>query len=276
MTGALKYEWVRITSIRSSYWMSGLAVALSAGVAIILCLVVNAANGAGDLGDLAGQSTFSTWVVTSGASGPGMPILAAVFFAVMGCMAMGHEYRYGTNKATLTALPDRVAVLAAKSLVLSAWVAATALLILLLNSAIAWLFVDGMSLDGGSLRPMLFFMLYCVGFGLAGLMLSSITRNQVGSIVAVLVWPLVLEPIVFAILRATALSGSDIGLGKLANLLPASAGRRTMFRPFDLLANLDVSSETTIWGLAASTAVFWIGIAILVAAGGTLFLKRDA
>lgn len=276
MIGALKYEWVRISSIRSSYWMSGLAIALSAGIAFILCLVVNAANSAGDLGELAGRSTYSTWIVTSGASGPAMPVLAAVFFAVMGCMAMGHEYRYGTNKATLTALPDRVGVLAAKSLVLSGWVAATALLILLLNAAIAWLFVDGMSLDGDSLRPLLFFILYCVGFGLAGLMLSALTRNQVGSIVAVLVWPLVLEPIVFAILRATALSGSDIGIGKLANLLPASAGRRTMFRPFELFANLDVSSETTIWGLGASTAVFWSGIAILVAIGGTLFLRRDA
>ncbi len=274
--GALRYEWVRITSIRSSYWMSGLAVVLSAGVAIILCLVVNAANSAGDLGDLAGEATFSTWIVTAGASGPGMPILAAVFFAVMGCMAMGHEYRYGTNKATLTALPDRIAVLSAKSLVLAGWVAVTAVLILLVNAGLAWLFVDGISLDGDSLRPMVFFILYCVGFSLAGLMLSAITRNQVGSIVTVLVWPLVLEPIVFAILRATALSGSDIGLGKLANLLPASAGRRTMFRPFELFANLDVSSETTIWGLGASTVVFWVGIAILLVAGGTLFIRRDA
>ncbi|MBA2699678.1 MAG: hypothetical protein H0U61_13075 [Nocardioidaceae bacterium] len=276
MMGALRYEWVRITSIRSSYWMSGLAVVLSAGVAIILCLVVNAANSAGDLGDLAGEATFSTWIVTAGASGPGMPILAAVFFAVMGCMAMGHEYRYGTNKATLTALPDRIAVLSAKSLVLAGWVAVTAVLILLVNAGLAWLFVDGISLDGDSLRPMVFFILYCVGFSLAGLMLSAITRNQVGSIVTVLVWPLVLEPIVFAILRATALSGSDIGLGKLANLLPASAGRRTMFRPFELFANLDVSSETTIWGLGASTVVFWVGIAILLVAGGTLFIRRDA
>ena len=64
-----------------------------------------------------------------------MPVLAAPFYAVMGCMAMGHEYRYGTNKATLTAIPDRIAVLAAKALVLLAWVLVTVIATLLLNLA---------------------------------------------------------------------------------------------------------------------------------------------
>jgi ABC-2 type transport system permease protein len=277
MTGALRYEWMRIHTIRSSYWMSALAIVLSGGVAFILVLVVNTADNNGDLGDLAPSGVYTTWIVTSGASGPGIPVLAAVFFAVIGAMAMGHEYRYGTNKATLSALPDRLTVLAAKTLVLSAWVAVSALAILLVNSLLVWLFVDSAHLDGASVRPMLFFVLYCIGFGLAGFGLSAILRNQTGSIVAVLVWPLVLEPIVFAILRATSLSGSDAaGLGKIANFLPASAGRRTIFRPYEIFSDLDVSAQTTIWGLAPSTIVFWVGIAVLVVAGSTLFIKRDA
>ena len=47
-----------------------------------------------------------------------MPVLAAAFYAVIGVMSMGHEYRYGTNKATLTALPDRITVLVGKMVVL--------------------------------------------------------------------------------------------------------------------------------------------------------------
>lgn len=276
MIGALRYEWLRITTIRSTYWLSGIAILLSAGIALILSLVIGSADSSGELGDLAGSGTFTTYIVTAGVSGPIMPVLAAVFFAVMGSMATGHEYRYGTAKATLTAIPNRFAVLAAKALVLIAWVVATSVLILLLNFLIAWLFVDSAGLDGDSVRPMAFFVLYCVGFALAGYALSTIFRNQVGAIVAVLVWPLVLEPIVFTILRATLLSGSGAGIGKVANLLPASAGRRTLFRPYEVFSDFDLSAQSTVWGLGASSAVFWIGVLGLVAAGTALFVTRDA
>ena len=276
MRRALRYEALRITTIRSSYWMTGLAIALSAGIAIILCVIVNAAGGGRELDELAPAPLFTTWIATAGASAFGIPVLAAVFFAVLGAMSMGHEYRYGTNKATLTAIPVRPVVLAAKALVLSAWVAVSALVILLLNFLLAWLLVDGTRLDADSLRPLVFYVLYCVGFALAGFSLAAIFRSQVGAIVTVLVWPLVLEPIVFGILRATLLSGSDAGIGKVVNLLPASAGRRMMFRPYEIFSDLDVSAQSDIWGLAASSSVFWIGVAALVAGGSALFIARDA
>ncbi|MGI8577428.1 MAG: hypothetical protein ACR2KG_05805 [Nocardioidaceae bacterium] len=273
MIGALKYEVTRIRTIASSYWLSALAVVFSAGIAVILCLVVNQSSGT-ELGDLAHTPVFSTWIVTSGASGPGMPVLAAAFLAVMGALAMGHEYRYGTNKATLTALPDRYAVLAAKAIVLTVWVAIVALLILLINTAIAWLLVSDMALDSESVRPMAFFVLYCIGFSLAGFGLAAILRSQVGSIVTVLVWPLAIEPIVFTILRFAGHRTSEV-FGTIANFLPASAGRRSMFRPYQILANLDLQ-QTNIWGLGASTLVYWVGILILIVAGSVLFVIRDA
>lgn len=274
MTGALKFEWLRISTIRSSYWMSALAIVLSAGISLILVLVVNSAD---DLGDLAGRDVYTTWVVTAGASGPGIPVLAAVFFAVMGCMAMGHEYRYGTNKATLTAIPDRLAVLTAKALVLSGWIAVSAVLALLLNAILAAMFVHQVEFDADMLRPCLMYVMYSVAFALVGFGLASVYRNQVGAIMTVLVWPLVLEPIVFSIIRAVTFSGgNDIGFGRIVNLLPASAGRRTMFRPFELFSDFDVENRTHIWGLSASTLVFWLGVLGVVAIGSALFIKRDA
>jgi ABC-2 type transport system permease protein len=220
---------------------------------------------------------YTTWIVTAGASGPAIPVLAAVFFAVMGCMAVGHEYRYGTNKATLTANPDRLALLTAKAVVLSAWVAVSAVLGLLVNVLLAALFASGAEFDSALLRPGLMYLLYCVAFGLVGFALAAIYRNQVGAIVTVLVWPLVFEPIVFTIIRAVAFGGgNDIGLGKIVNLLPASAGRRTMFRPFELWSELDVENRAHVWGLGASTLTFWIGVLLVVAIGSTLFVKRDA
>ena len=44
MTGALKFEWVRIKTIRSSYWMSAMAILFSAGITTILAIFVTSAD----------------------------------------------------------------------------------------------------------------------------------------------------------------------------------------------------------------------------------------
>ena len=113
---------------------------------------------------------------------------------------------------------------------------------------------------------------YCLGFTLAGFGLAAIFRNQTGAIVTVLVWPLVLEPIINGVLSAIA-QASHPSVGKFTNLLPASAGRRAMFAPYDALAGFGVID---VWGVAASTIVYWLGVMALVIAGSFLFVTRDA
>jgi ABC-2 type transport system permease protein len=267
VTGALKYEWVRIRTIASSYWMSGFAIVLSVGVALLIALFSDAR----EVENL-NIAQFTSWVLTSGASFSGIPVLAAAFFAVMGAMAMGHEYRYGTNKATLTALPDRVAVYAAKSIVLVAWVTAAVAALLLLDFVVAALFMSDPQFSSDAIRPMLNFWGYCVGFALAGLSLSAIFRNQTGAIVAVLVWPYVIEPILYGVIGV--IGQRHAGIGALTNFLPSSAGRRSIFDPYDLLAGYGGVINT--WGVGASTLVFWVGVLVVVAGGVTSFLRRDA
>lgn len=267
MTRALQYEWLRIKTIRSTYWISALAIGLTWVVTSLLIWGVNT-NGQPDMN----IPQVSTWVVTGGASAPLIPVLAAVFFAVMGAMAMGHEYRYGTNKATLTALPDRVVVFAAKVLVVAGWVIASVILIVAVNLLIASLFLHSFSLSGDAIRPIVNYILYCVGFALAGLGLATILRNQTGAIAVVLVWPLVIEPIINGVLTVLSNIGNHT-LGKLANLLPASAGRRVIYSPYDVFSGFGTQSS---WGILASLVVFWVGVGCIVAAGLSLFLNRDA
>lgn len=267
MTSALKYEWVRIRTIASSYWMAGMAVVLSVGVALLIALF----SSASEVQDL-NIVQFTSWVLTSGASFSGIPVLAAAFFAVMGAMAMGHEYRYGTNKATLTALPDRVAVYAAKSIVLVAWVTTGVAAIVLLNYAVAALFMSDPQFSSDAVRPLINFWGYCVGFALAGLSLSAIFRNQTGAIVTVLVWPYVIEPILYGVIGVIGRRNATIG--NLTNLFPTSAGRRSIFDPYSLMAGYGGVIDT--WGVGASTLVFWIGVLIVVSAGVASFLRRDA
>ena len=269
MTGALRYEWMRIRTIRSSYWMSALAIALTFGITLLMALSISAAD-LDDEFDSVYQVT--TYIVLAGASGPVIPVMAAPFYAVMGVMAVGHEYRYGTNKATLSAIPDRVAVLAAKLVVLVAWVLASIAITLLLGMAITWLLLDNPQFGSHLVRPLLNYTGYCVGFAVAGMGLAALLRNQTGAIVAALTWPLVVEPIIYGVSLAISETTGG-GIGKLTNLLPSSAGRRSMFDPYEAIAGF---GNGEVWSIGAAVIVFWLGVILVLAAGATSFIKRDA
>jgi ABC-2 type transport system permease protein len=270
MRGALRYEWMRIRTIASSYWMSALAVLLTAGIALLLASTLSSSD-FDEVGIT--DSVLSNVVAIGGGSLPGIPILAAAFTAVLGALAMGHEYRYGTNKATLSALPDRMAVVSAKVIVLAIWVAAVIASAVVIDMVIGWLFMGSFTLGSGTVRPVLAYLFYCEGFAIAGLALASVFRNQTGAIVAVLVWPFVIEPIVYGILAVIS-QRSNASIGQFTNLLPASAGRRTMFDPYSVWSGLGGSVDT--WGLAASFAVFAVGVVAALVAGSVLFVTRDA
>ncbi|MDP9319278.1 MAG: ABC transporter permease [Actinomycetota bacterium] len=272
MRTALAYEWQRITTVRSTYWFSAMAVVVSGMTAFFIALAFRASDLTAD-----GVSTFfqaSTLVVTAAGSVFIAPVVSAPFCAVIGAMSFGHEYRYGTIKQTLTAIPDRVVMFFAKLVILVGWLLTLMLVIVVVNMAMGGLFLDGFSLSQEALRPIVDFALYNVGWGIAGFGLAALFRNLAGALVGVLVYPLVIEAIGYNILRLVKVGTLD----RLANLFPASAGRRTIFSPYERFANPSSSSDTTlhVWGLAASTAVFWCGLLLLTATALALFLARDA
>jgi ABC-2 type transport system permease protein len=273
MRAALAYEWQRITTVRSTYWFSALAIVLSGVIAYFIAFGFGASDFTSD-----GVSSFrqaSTLVITAGGSVIFVPVLSAPFCAVIGAMAFGHEYRYGTVKQTLTAVPDRVVLFFAKLTVLMAWLLGVMILVVVVNTALGAMFLDGFTLSQEAVRPTVNFVLYNLGFGIAGFGLAALFRNLAGALVGVFVYPFVIEPIGYNILRLVNLGSLD----RLANLFPASAGRRTMYSPYELFANpLNSSGDVTlhVWGLAASTAVFWCGLLVLTLVTLALFLKRDA
>jgi ABC-type transport system involved in multi-copper enzyme maturation permease subunit len=273
MRGALAYEWRRITTVRSTLWFSGMAIGCSAVIAFFIAVAFSRADLTSD-----GVSTFleaSTLVITAGGSVFIVPVITAAFCGVLGAMAFGHEYRYGTIKQTLTAIPDRTTAFFAKLLVLIGWLTVLMLVVVLVNMAMGVLFLTGFDLGGEAVRPIIDFVLYNVGFGIAGFSLAAVFRNLAGALVAVLVYPFVLENIGYNIVRFVHTGTVD----RVANLFPAAAGRRTIFSPYEAFANPTSSSSDTVlhvWGLAASTAVFWCGLLILLGVALGLFLRRDA
>jgi ABC-2 type transport system permease protein len=272
MNGALAYEWRRITSVRSTYWFSGMAILFSALIAFFIAVSFSSSDFTN--GGISNFFQASTLVVTAGASVLFVPVLSAPFCAVIGAMSFGHEYRYGIIRQTLTAIPDRMTVFVAKLAVLVAWLLGVMLVTVVINIGLGALFLDNFSLHSEALRPIINYVLYNVAWGISGFGLAALLRNLAGALVAVLVYPLVVEPIGYNILRIVH-TGS---LSNLANLFPASAGRRTMYLPYDLFANPITDSSVTIhvWSLSASTLVFWVGMLVLVGASYALFVKRDA
>jgi ABC-type transport system involved in multi-copper enzyme maturation permease subunit len=189
-------------------------------------------------------------------------------------MAFGHEYRYGTIKQTLTVIPDRTTAFFAKLIVVVGWLLALMIVVVLVNMTLGWLFLTDFELGSEAFRPIVNFVLYNVGFGIAGFALAAVFRNLAGALVAVLVYPFVLESFGYNIVRIIHRGTFD----RVANLFPASAGRRTIFSPYDVFANPDTGTDVIlhVWGLAASTAVYWCGLLILLGVALGLFLKRDA
>jgi ABC-2 type transport system permease protein len=99
---AARMEWIKLRSLRSTWWALGVTVAGAIGVAV--AVGVNTKDAAADLTNnaLAGIA------------------LGLLLTGVLGVLAMTGEYSSGTIRATLAAIPNRPLVLAAKAAVFGA------------------------------------------------------------------------------------------------------------------------------------------------------------
>ena len=94
---AARMEWIKLRSLRSTWWVLALTVAGAIGIAV--AVGVNTEDAAADLTNnaLAGIS------------------LGLLLVGVLGVLAMTGEYSSGMIRATLAAVPNRPLVLAAKA-----------------------------------------------------------------------------------------------------------------------------------------------------------------
>jgi ABC-type transport system involved in multi-copper enzyme maturation permease subunit len=92
-------EWVKLASLRSTWWTLGITIAAAAGIAVLAA---------------AGTKTPSQDLTNSMMTGMFAGVLLA---GVLGVLAVTSEYTSGTIRATLAAAPRRPLVLAAKAAV---------------------------------------------------------------------------------------------------------------------------------------------------------------
>ncbi|GAB2817267.1 ABC transporter permease subunit [Actinoallomurus bryophytorum] len=251
-------EWTKIRSVRSTVWSLILLIVLDLGfTALLTSLTVSQWSNA-DRGDRA-----------SVVADPASTILGSGFFlsqltvCVLGVMVVASEYSTGMIRASLLAVPKRVPMLAAKSVVF-------AVLILVLGTAVSFasFFIGAAILhskapvalgDPGVLRAVIGGGLYLAMLGLFALSLGAIIRHTAAGITGVIGFVLVLAPL-------AALLPGKLG-DHIHAYLPSEAGQligHARQGPNDLL---------TPW---QGYGVFAIWTAALLVVAGILLKRRDA
>jgi ABC-2 type transport system permease protein len=167
----LHSEWIKLTSLRSTWWSLGIAAALSVSISMMIA---------------AASSSFPPGYAPINAILSPMQFTMLVA-GILGAIAVTGEYSTGMIRSTLTADPRRGAVLAAKAVVTGGLMAAASVAIYaiaiaaaspLLSESIDW--SDGEQ----SVIPLGYGVLSMVAFTLIGLGWGFIVRNGAGAIAA--------------------------------------------------------------------------------------------
>lgn len=272
MSDALRYEWFRLRSVRSTYWLIGITLTLVVGLGSLIAYGISTGQ------ERLGRDDVYAIVATTGASTGVPPLLVAYLLGLLGVFSIGHEYRHGMIRATLTAIPSRPRVLAAKAVVVTAAVGVVAALSTL--PGIAVLAAFGLDLPSvgavGSLTAGV--TIFTMLFTLSGIGLTALVRNQTAGLVLLLLLPTVAESVLRYVVVVIRLFSDDPtapgGLPSLLKYLPYDAGGQ-MYTRFSL-SDAGTFIGGAPFGPLGGGITLAVFVALVLAAGTARFLRRDA
>ncbi len=178
----VRSEWTKLRSLRSTWWTLALAALTGIGFAAAVAASVGAGDGPGN------QLGADDVALVLGGTG-----VAALVLGVLGALQMSSEYASGTISVSLTAVPKRRPLLAAKAAVLVAVVAPLSLAV----SAGALLVGDAI-IAGGLTFPwpaVLGNAAYLTAVAVLGLGLATLTRSTAMAIAVLVSVVFVLPPL---------------------------------------------------------------------------------
>jgi ABC-2 type transport system permease protein len=248
---AARMEWIKLRSLRSTWWT--LAVTAAGTVGIGLAVGLNTRDASGDL-----TNNALAGVV------PGLLLTGA-----LGVLTMTSEYTSGTIRATLAAIPRRPLVLAAKAAVFGA----VTLIVGEAASFISFL-ADAATLRRGIAAPTLgqpgvlrAVVLSGAGFcliGLLGLGLGAIIRHSAAAVGVLVAGVYVVAQVIGFIAHGAAAYMPILIVGNsLSTTKPVTCGTNGASCPRFLSA----------W---AGLGVLCLYAVIALAVGGWLLARRDA
>lgn len=245
-TDAARFEWVKLRTLRSTWWLAAATVAVMAGGGF--------AVGAGYRGHV--PTATVAQIVDNSLSGA---VLAQLLLGALGVFTAA-----GTRQATLAAVPRRGLACAAKAVVFGAFAAVVGILGAVLAFLAAQVATAGTAIPRSSLsdptmlKPVLLTGLYLALIGLVGLGLGTLLRNA-GAAIGTL----------FALIFVPAFLGAPFGSSGIAVL---------RFVPITILANsvITVSQSSEALNAWAGSAVIALYAAVAIGAGIVRFTRRDA
>jgi ABC-2 type transport system permease protein len=257
---ALHYEWVRISTIRSTKILLALTLVLGAGLG---WLATSPMQGSDEMGNPVGPEIIDWYQAFT------VPLaLAAVLASVVAAQAIGQEYRFGLIRLTLTAFPDRVQVLIAKLSVVGLAGVVFAL-VSLAGSEIA------VTLRGHPLPPdyaivsdsTLFLrgVVFVVLWSLSAFAIAGVTRQTALGIAVPVISGLIVENILSAVLRERA--------DWLVTILPWSAASRWAQQPLSEGQESFGPESPVAW---TGIGIFAVWVVAFLAFEFVTFLRRDA
>jgi len=231
MTAALKYEWTRLVTLRSTWWLGGASIAVGAGFTFFMAMALRLTSGSDIHGDLTERETsfYLNAAMTQFSNVDPMFYLLAYVVAILGILAWGHEYRHGMIRATLTAVPQRWTVWVAKYVVVAGCVTAVVVTSCLLSLVFALIWFSGLELDydlGYLFLVIAKRILFTVLLTWLVMSVTVLIRHQTFSLVLLFLWPLGIETMIRLVLGVMVLVSGDEDVFGWARFMPFNAGGR--------------------------------------------------
>ena len=244
---AVSMEWQRLRTVRSSWLIALLCWLSSAGLGLAVAI-----DGRDDV----------NLELAAAVLNPGQPAPTPVLLGLLGVLAWGHDYRYGTIRPLLAVVPRRGVLAGARLLVVTGFLAVVAFTAM----ALAWL--TGVLTTVGELagyadqapipRMMLGSVLFGVGCGWLGLALGAVIRSLPAAVAVLIAVPAMIEPL------------GSLVVGQIHD-------DAEVWLPFHVVGQVVMYEPLPAGPSAAVAALLFLGVMLtgVVLAVGT-FLRRDA
>lgn len=253
-------EWVKIRSLRSTWWTLGATLAL-----FVLLAANRTAGIAGVADDAPAEVLVMPVYATSGV------VIAQLVLCGLAVVAITGEYRSGQIRATLTAAPTRLPALFAKLVVVVAVALVTGTVGTLLGWAASapWFDEIGHGIDVTDPehgRLLLGVPLYLAAMAALAFGIAAAVRSTAAGISSVLGLVFVVEP---------AFSYVPWGpLHHVAAYLPTAAGSRIVTS--DPVGSFISGTQSTVLGPWAGYGVLLAWVAAVLVVAAVLLRRRDA
>ena len=255
MTDSIRAEWTKLRTLAGTGWLLLATATLTVGVSAAIAAATHQTSPGGDPTKLALSGVY----------------LGQAVLAILAVLAISEEYSTGMIRTTLTAIPRRLVLLAAK--------AANIAGLTLVAGALA---VGGCLIAGRFLLPGAGFN-PAHGYALVSISHGPTLRAALGSVLYLVFIALLSLGVATAIRDTTVSIGAVLGLLYLPPILAQAVAdplRRHLQQIAPMSAGLAIQATTNLRSLAISP---WAGLGVLAAwttaalvLAGFLLRRRDA